>query len=50
MDLIEEDIDEVVLDLELVELGGVVNAVFGAGRRIRLLNECLDSFMEDISD
>jgi len=50
MDLIEEDVDEVVLNLQLVELGGVVNAVLGARSCIGLLNECLNPLMEHIRD
>ena len=50
VDLVEEDIDEVVLNLELGELGTVVDSIFSSSSWIWLLHERLDALVEDVGD
>ena len=50
MDFVKEHIDQVVLDLQLRKLGGVVNSVLGTSCNVWFLHEGLDALIQDVCD
>lgn len=50
MNFIEENIDEIVFNLKLGELGTVVNSTLSTSCWIWFLHESLDAFVEDVCD
>ena len=50
MNLVKKDVDQVVLYLQLRELGRVIDPVLPTSRRIGLLDESLDALVENVRD